>query len=71
MDGKGKQMAFGAFKMLSKIGKKIFIEGGKVALAGALIVGMEKIYRGGVTELKSATIDDLLELDNSEDTYDI
>ena len=67
MNRRTKELAFGAFKVAAKIGKKIFVEGGKVALAGALIVGMEKIYSGGVSELKSATIDDLLELDSSED----
>lgn len=67
MNQRTKELAVGAFKVAAKIGKKIFVEGGKVALAGALIVGMEKIYSGGVSELKSATIDDLLELDSSED----
>ena len=71
MNEKTKQMAVGAISVVAKIGKKIFIEGGKVVVAGVLIVGMEKIFRGGVTELKLATIDEMLELDDSDDTEDI
>lgn len=69
MNTRTKELAFGALKIFAKVGKKVLIEGGKVALAGALIVGMEKIYKGGVEELKASTIDDLLELDSSEDEY--
>lgn len=44
-----------------KLSRRIFIEGGKAVLAGALIVGMEKIYKGGMEEIKTSKAEDFFE----------
>jgi len=66
MNRRTKELAFGAFKVAGKIGKKIFIEGAKAAAAGALVVGMEKIYRGGIHELTNTSVGEFLELEEGD-----
>lgn len=67
MNANTKRLIVNGLKVGAKIGKQIFIEGGKAVLAGALVVGMEKIYRGGVAELKSTTVGEFLELEEGDE----
>ena len=69
MNKRTQELIRNGVKVAGKIGKKIFIEGTKAAAAGALIVGMEKFYRGGFPELKATSADEFLELEEGEDDY--
>lgn len=70
MSNRFMELAKGAFKVTTKIGKKVLIEGSKVAAAGAIIVGMESIYRGGVKQLKETSLDTFLENEEDEEDED-
>ena len=44
-----------------KLSKRIFVEGGKAVLAGAMVIGMEKIYKGGMEEIKNSKPEEFFE----------
>ena len=66
MTKRTQELIWNGVKVAGKIGKKIFIEGAKAAAAGALVVGMEKIYRGGVHELTNTSVGEFLELEEGD-----
>lgn len=67
MKAKHTDMIMSGLAVLGKIGKKIFIEGGKAAAAGAIMVGMEKIYHGGIKAVKDTTVDEFLEMEYEDE----
>ena len=66
MTKRTQELIWNGVKVAGKIWKKIFIEGAKAAAAGALVVGMEKIYRGGVHELTNTSVGEFLELEEGD-----
>ena len=66
MTKRTQELIWNGVKVAGKIGKKISIEGAKAAAAGALVVGMEKIYRGGVHELTNTSVGEFLELEEGD-----
>ena len=66
MNKRTQELIWNGLKVAGKISKKIFIEGAKAAAAGALVVGMEKMYKGGVHELTNTSVGEFLELEEGE-----